>query len=172
MTSPRTGFTLIELLVAIGIMAVVMGSGAVVFTNFNQRQLTLAASREVQTFLKTAQAYARVRNVPSACGTNPLTGYQVVFSSTQLIMQAVCSGTPEVSTIDRPGVLSSITSLGDEDFIIRFNTLQQGPQVRIGAGAFSAITTTTITSTGPGNVTTLITVNSSGVVSDPVVQSN
>lgn len=169
----KTGFTLIELLVAIAIMAVVMGTGAVMFTRFNQRQLTLAATREVHLFLKTAQNYARVKNVPPSSHCTTLNGYKVQFSSTALTMKADCTNDSslDVASIDMPAALSAVTSSGDPSFTIRFLTLQKGAQISLNNVDYSAISgAAVITTVGRGSVTATFEVGSGGTLSEPTLQ--
>jgi prepilin-type N-terminal cleavage/methylation domain-containing protein len=91
-TSSNRGFTLIELLVAITVMTILMGAGIAGFINFNDRQKVLTTARELQTFMRSAQRKAQVRETPAACvtGGHPFRGYQVWSDATTIRMRARC----------------------------------------------------------------------------------
>lgn len=84
------GFTLIELLVSLTVMMLLLGGGIASYINFNEKQQLIGSAREVQSYLRTAQAKARAGDVPDGCVK--LAGYtlRAVINSSSLELVANC----------------------------------------------------------------------------------
>lgn len=84
------GFTLLELLIVSVIMLIVTGGSIAALATFQDRQRALVAAKSVQQMMWSGQTKARVRESPSGC--NPLNGYRVLVSTSNVQLHAVCNG--------------------------------------------------------------------------------
>jgi type II secretory pathway pseudopilin PulG len=118
------GFSLIELVVVIGILILITGGGIASLISFNEKQQVLNGSKELQSYLRTAQTLARVGEVPDGCGT--LTGYKVVSSgvafSKEIKVLAACSS----GDIEKSSFLLPETTTLSSDINISFLGLHGG----------------------------------------------
>jgi len=132
----RHGFTLIELLVTTSIAMLIAGAAIAGFVTFTDRQEVLNAAKEVQQMLRTAQAKARIKDVPKSCSDQslPLARYQVVIDGTTLRLEAFCESLPTTKTViiqkyelpdDVSMSLSPIPAAPYTD-TIQFKTLEDG----------------------------------------------
>ena len=92
------GFTLIELMVVITISALLVGGGLAAYTNFNERQVMLAAGQALYNDLRFTQGKATASEKPEACGAGQpqegvLERYELVFTSgNEYEINAWCGG--------------------------------------------------------------------------------
>ncbi len=86
-----SGFTLIELLVSVAIIIVMTGGVIVNYNTYNDSQKVRAAALTIKNNLRFVQSRAYNGEKP-ASGCTELRGYQVSFTATTYIVQAMCSG--------------------------------------------------------------------------------
>lgn len=137
----HNGFTLIELIVAVAIMSLLVGGAITGFITFAERQEVQTTAKNLQQLLRTAQAKARIREVPTAC-TAPnkrLQSYRVRLNQTSPDIVMLCGVGADRELIiptDRESVVipTGITVTSDAEYI-DFYTLHQG--VYIGSDVLS-----------------------------------
>ncbi|HYD34557.1 MAG TPA: prepilin-type N-terminal cleavage/methylation domain-containing protein [Vitreimonas sp.] len=61
------GFTLIEMLVVVTVMLLMVGGGIAAFTTFNDKQVLIGGSKELQSYIRSAQQKAQYGDKPAAC---------------------------------------------------------------------------------------------------------
>jgi prepilin-type N-terminal cleavage/methylation domain-containing protein len=105
---PPGGFTLIEMLVVIGIISTLTSLGIASYSSYNALQTVESNATTVATQLGSAKSQAISQVIPSSCGANPLTGYQVniTVNSQQYTVAAVCGTQQVVSTNKLPPELT------------------------------------------------------------------
>ncbi len=171
MPAHKSGFTLIELLVSIGIMVVILGTGTVVFSSFNQRNQTELVARQVQNYFKLGVSYARNKNIPAAC--TGFTGYKVVFSSgTTAQISADCDVDVSPSSLMLSlGSNFAVSVNADSTFAFAFSSQFENAQFSNDAISFTPIVAGVpieVQVTGPGSNVYSFEVSSTGTVTDPV----
>jgi prepilin-type N-terminal cleavage/methylation domain-containing protein len=103
------GFTLIELLIVFSLIGVLTSLGLASYSTYNSSQILQSSSSTVATLLTQAHSQAISQVVPSSCGTNVLTGYEVDFTvgAQQYTLSAVCGASkPLISTYNLPTALT------------------------------------------------------------------
>jgi prepilin-type N-terminal cleavage/methylation domain-containing protein len=107
----RNGFTLIELLVVFSLIGVITALGIASYSAFNSSQIVQSSASNVATLLNSAKSRAISQVIPSSCGTNFVTGYQVdvTVSGQQYSLSAMCGSKQVVSTNNLPSQISFAT---------------------------------------------------------------
>jgi type II secretory pathway pseudopilin PulG len=119
--SVTAGFTMIETIIAVAILMILTGFGVAGFIRFNDRQQVLAATKQVQLVLRTAQANARSRVTPTGCVQ--LQSVLVETSGNDLITKAECeSGDYTMGTWSLPSAMS----MTPNPMSVSFRTLHGG----------------------------------------------
>lgn len=121
------GFTLIEMLIAVGIMLILVGGGIAAFITFNDKQRLQSSSKLLQTYLRTAQAKARLGDRPAAC--TKLLGYSVRMQPTGGVVEmvALCEPTEvTVQTFNLDGIEAA--QVDGQPMNIEFQVLHGGVQ--------------------------------------------
>ncbi len=97
------GFTLIELLVAMSITMLIGGLMLANYTKYNKNQQLKQAALTLKNNLRLAQNKASIGQKP-AIGCTELVGYQLTFSDSSYVTQAVCTegAAGEVDTVTLP----------------------------------------------------------------------
>jgi prepilin-type N-terminal cleavage/methylation domain-containing protein len=116
------GYTLIEMLIAVAIMLLLVGGGIASFITFNDRQALVGAGKQMVTYLRSAQAKARVGDTPSGC--ERLQSYQVTAqeASNIVTLEAACeNGNFLRNTFVLPSGMTH-----NNDAFIEFRVLQGG----------------------------------------------
>lgn len=144
----NNGFSFIELLITVSILIAVVGGGIASYISFNDRQTVIAATKELQTILRSAQTKARVRETPPACTQAsgfPLQGWRVTaqagVAGPTVRLFASCGRVEENGELDQemgvvreyqlPSTITLNTDNGDLD--VRFWALYGGVQF-VGTG--------------------------------------
>ena len=86
------GFTLIELLVVFSFIGILTSLGIAAYSAYNGNQAVTSSAKDIATLLNTAKAQSLSQVIPSGCGNNPLTGYQVNITPAgqQYTLSAMC----------------------------------------------------------------------------------
>jgi len=159
-TKAQKGFTIIEVLVSITVIALIFALGFVNFRDFSRRQALIGGVRQISGELRFAQERALAGQKPDDpfCNVpNRLAGYNFrVFSSTNFVVEAVCSGgVVEVKNIDfGPSIILSTPTPNP----ILFKVLGEGTNIPGGTSV-----TLTLTQVESGN-TLDITIGASGEI--------
>lgn len=120
----KRGYTLIELLVVTTIVLLLAGGGIAAFSNFNKREKVLAAAKELQSYLRTAQTLSRVGERPTGCAE--LRGYRVRTTTIGSVKQVQLLASCAVNDIEsRTYVLPAGTTLNN-DIDMTFQNLHGG----------------------------------------------
>jgi prepilin-type N-terminal cleavage/methylation domain-containing protein len=145
------GFTLIELLVVFALIAMLTAFGIASYSAYNSSQIVQSSASTVATLLNTARSRAISQVIPSSCGTNFVTGYQVDITVTgqQYTLSAMCGSKQVVSTNNLPSQVTFATgSTATIVYAISSGTVATPATILItGYGK-----TKTITVNGTGNV--------------------
>ncbi|MBT3250109.1 MAG: hypothetical protein HN846_04315 [Candidatus Pacebacteria bacterium] len=132
------GFTLIELIVSIGILVLITGGGIAAFLNFNDKQQVLNGSKELRSYLRTAQTLVRVGESPAGC--DKLVGYKVTSSDAGTVKEikilAVCSTGGVEESIEKDSFLLPESTTLSSDINITFLGLHGGV---IGSGTIEVV---------------------------------
>lgn len=143
MNALTSGFSFVELIITVAVLIIVVGGGIAAFFRFNETQSVLAAGKELQTILRSAQTKARVRETPPDCDPAlglPLQAWRVTAPANvpgaTVQMYASCGRVGENNEIDvvrgtvreytLPSSIMITTSNGDLD--VRFWALYGGTQ--------------------------------------------
>lgn len=149
-------FTLVELLVVLSISGIVMGIGFAGFRQYSQRQVLIAAAREVRGDLRLLQEKAI--SGEKTC-TGRLDGYRfaILSGNTQYSMTELCSGIGYNNK--NKSIASGFTITATQEPIL-FKVLGQGTDIDIQVSPSSTIT---LTQTATGK-TIPITVSANGSI--------
>lgn len=139
-----SAFTLVETLIVISITAILLGFGFAGFREYSQRQVLLAAAREVRSELRLLQekaiSGAKEPDVITSCAGKFLDGYRFdIISTTQYRMSALCSGS--VVDIQDKSVESGFTIAATIEPIL-FKVLGQGTNIFSGSSSVITLTQT------------------------------
>jgi len=150
--SSRRGFTLIELLVVFTFIGILTALGIAAYSSYNSAQTVQSSAEDVATMLSTAKEHSLSQVIPSSCGSNSVTGYQVDITVTgqQYTLSALC-GTKQVITSNSlpPHVMFANGSTPSVLFDISTGTLSSTATLSItGYGK-----TKTISISQTGNIT-------------------
>jgi len=150
-SSINQGFTLIEMLVVLSFIGILTSLGIASYSSYNSSQSVQSSATDVETLLASAKSRAISQVIPSSCGTNPLTGYQVDFtiSAGQYTLSAICGSKQVQSTNALP---SQITFATGSTASVLFSV------------ATGTVSPATILITGYGKTKT-ITVSQTGIIS-------
>lgn len=132
----QSGFTLIELLVVVIIMIISLGLGMAGFIQFSERQTAVSVAKEVQAYMNSAQAKARLGEGADTCPAgNSLRGYNVAVSKGTIILSKSCAPskfspenqrTYEVVNTVYPSEDADIRMLDGSDINMEFLSLHSG----------------------------------------------
>lgn len=102
------GFTLIEMLIVLSLIGTLTSLGIASYSSYNSTQVVLSASTNVEDLLAEAHSQAISQVIPSSCGSNSLSGYQinVTPNGQQYTLSAICGFTQVISTNSLPSQLS------------------------------------------------------------------
>ena len=145
------GFTLLELLTVFGIIGIMTTLGIAAYNSYNSSQTTQSSANDVATMLNSAKSRSLSQVIPSSCGVNPVTGYQVdvTLNGSQYTLSAICGSKQVITTNNLP---PNITFANGSTATVFFT---------ISTAAVAS--TATITLTGYGK-TKIITVTQTGNV--------
>jgi prepilin-type N-terminal cleavage/methylation domain-containing protein len=146
------GFTLIEILVVFFIIAILTVLGIAAYNSYNSSQTVQSAASDVATMLNTAKSRSLTQVIPSSCGSNSVTGYQVdiTLNTQQYTLSAICGSKQVITTNNLP---PNVTFANSSTPTVFFN---------IATGTITS--TATILITGFGKTKT-VTVSQTGDVS-------
>lgn len=145
-------FTLVELLIVVSIIGTLTAMGLASYSSYNAGQIVKSSETNVATMLNAANSEAISQVVPSSCGTNVLTGYQVdiTVGGQQYTLSAMC-GTKQVAATNKlPAQLSFASG--------------STPSIFFNVSSGIIANTATVNVTGYG-VTKTVTVSTTGIVS-------
>lgn len=140
------GFTLIELLVVAAVIGIILGVGMAQFARFNRSQLVAQVANEIRSDLRLVQSKALAGELPDACGSKSLDGYEVEFcgaivvppcTRNSYILRAVCKDVkPEIKTVRLP---DKVTLTPPTVNPVLFNILGLGSNIPEPDGAGEAV---------------------------------
>lgn len=139
----NAAFTLVELLVVLSISGIIMGVGFAGFRQYSQRQVLIAAAREVRSDLRLLQGKAisgvKEPDIITSCAGKFLDGYRFdIISTSQYRMSVLCSGV--VYNIKDKSIASGFTITATPEPIL-FKVLGQGTDIT-GSSSIIRITQT------------------------------
>lgn len=146
------GFTLIELIVVFSLIGILTSLGIASYAAYNSSQIVQSSATTVVTQLNSARSLAISQVIPTSCGTNYLTGYQVDITPNgqQYTVSAMCGSKQVISTYNLPKQLTFVSGSTTPVFFA------------VSTGIVA--TTATIQVTGYGK-TKIITVTTAGSIS-------
>ncbi|HVA96276.1 MAG TPA: GspH/FimT family pseudopilin [Candidatus Acidoferrales bacterium] len=114
------GFTLIELLVVFTFIGVLTSLGIAAYSSYNGAQSVQTSASDFATLLNNAKSHAISQVIPSACGSNSLSGYEidVIPAGQQYTLYAVCGSKIQISTAMLP---YQVTFAGSSSPSVSFN---------------------------------------------------
>ena len=131
----KKGFTLVEMLIAVSILLLLMGGGIAAYLNFNERQSTVNAGRDLMLLMRAAQKKARSGDKPTGC--DRLQSYSVVAPrySSIVTLSAICAnGSYSVETLTMPSGVSSQLPLSMQFAVLHGGVANAG-DVRVGSSS-------------------------------------
>ncbi len=169
----QAGFTLIELIVVVAIIGVVAGGTIAGYYKFNDRQIMIAAAKELVVNMRQAQSKATSGVKPTGCATATpplrLVGYRVATTvSSSYTVSAICTNGAVQSVHDsRVFYFPSQVRFAPSDSSFQFDFLGQyggvtSPQFPGG----NEVRNIDLRSTGTPPVTYRLTINKSGSIQD------
>lgn len=146
------GFTLIELIVVFSLIGILTSLGIASYAGYNSSQIVQSNASNLVTQLNSAKSLSISQVIPTSCGTNYVTGYQVDVTPNgkQYTVSAMCGSKQVVSTYNLPTPLT----FGSGSTSTVFFAISTG----------IVASTATITVTGYGKTKT-VTVTPTGSVS-------
>lgn len=98
------GFTLIELLIVFTFIALLTVLGIAAYSTYTSTQLVQSSAADVATMLSTAKVQSLSQVIPSSCGANPVTGYEVdiTIGGQQYVYSILCGTKQTVKTGNLP----------------------------------------------------------------------
>jgi Tfp pilus assembly protein FimT len=146
--SASSGFTLIELLVVFAFIAILTSLGIAAYASYNSGQEVESSAANVESLLNTAKSRSLTQVIPTTCGANPLTGYQidVTVGGQQYTLSAIC-GTKQVVTTNNlpPNVVFGNGSTSSTFFAVSSGTLTAQATILItGYGQTRTVTINTL----------------------------
>ncbi len=166
----NAGFSLIELLVVTGIIIMLVGLGIAGFIRFNERQQVEAAAKRIQTMLRTAQAKAQIREIPT--GTcNTLDGYTVrrIATPAQIQLAISCDSNTTI-VLDSYAIPFGIVVSNTFDSIT-FIPLKGGAMIETAVSDGASEVEITVSRTGTAQIFAF-NVYASGVISEGGFEPN
>lgn len=98
------GFTIIEILVVFTFIAVLTVLGIAAYSTYTSTQQVQSGASDIATMLSTAKNNSLSQVIPSGCGVNPVTGYQVdiTVGGGQFVLSAVCGSLLKITSRTLP----------------------------------------------------------------------
>jgi len=98
------GFTLIEIVIVFAIIAILTSLGLAAYNAYNGGQEVQSSATDIETMLNLAKSRSLTQVIPTSCGANSVTGYQVdvVVGSQQYTLSAICGSKQIVETNNLP----------------------------------------------------------------------
>ena len=98
------GFTLIELMVVVAFIGILTSLGIAAYSSYNSSQEVQSSTANVQSMLNTAKSRSLTQVIPSSCGANPVTAYEldVTLGGQTYTLYADCGTKQSITTNSLP----------------------------------------------------------------------
>jgi len=151
--SLQEGFTLAELLIVFAIIAILTSLGLASYTSYNSSQTIQSSASDVATMLNTAKSRSLTQVIPTVCGSNPVTGYQVdiIVNARQYTLSAICGGQQVLTTANLPPNVTFVSGSTPSVFFT-ISTGTVASTATISLTGYSKTKTITVSQTGDVSV--------------------